>query len=91
MSRLENYLNEMYAEKINEASVHTNKGIEDKLRKVGFEIPQYPKQGEVKLNGQVVGRMDNFNGLMINSKEALNLIKKTIPKIGIWNPKKDII
>jgi hypothetical protein len=67
------------------ASIHTNPKLEDQLKKAGFDIPKYPKQGDVKLNGTVVGRMDNFNGLMISSKEALTLIKKTIPKIGIWN------
>lgn len=68
------------------ASVHTNKEIESKLSKVGFKIPSYPKTGDVTLNGEVVGKIDNFNGLMISSKEALSLIKKTLPKVGIWNP-----
>jgi hypothetical protein len=67
------------------ASIHTNPKLEDMLRKVGFDIPKYPKTGDVKFSGKVVGRMDNFNGLMIKSKSALAAIKKAVPKIGIWN------
>lgn len=70
------------------ASIHTNKDIEAKLRKAGFDIPMYPKQGDVTLNGKKVGRMDNFTGLVIYYKDALDLIKKTVPKVGIWNPNK---
>ena len=69
------------------ASIHTNPKLEDMLRKAGFDIPKYPKTGDVKYNGKVVGRMDNFNGLMIKSKSALAAIKKAVPKIGIWNEK----
>ena len=85
MSKLDKYLNEDIIVE-GYASVHTNTEIESKLRQAGFDIPTYPRQGEVTLNGVKVGRMDNFNGLMISSKEALKLIKKTLPKVGIWNP-----
>lgn len=100
MSKFQKYLDEMcgkdhskdkkkkkkVSESINEAAtVHTNPQIEDKLRKVGFDIPKYPKQGDVTLNGEKVGRMDNFNGLMIFTKDAIKVIKKAIPKVGIWN------
>jgi hypothetical protein len=69
------------------ASVWTNPKIESELSKVGFDIPKYPKTGVVKLNGDIVGRMDNFNGLSIYYKYALDLIKKTVPRVAIWNPK----
>ncbi len=67
------------------AMIHTNPDLEKKLKKAGFDIPKFPKQGPVTLNDKEIGRMDNFLGLIIRSKSALALIKKTIPKIGIWN------
>lgn len=83
MSRFNEYIDNMDE---SGASVWTNPKIEQALSKVGFDIPKYPKTGKVTLNGEEVGWMDNFNGLSIDSKNALQLIKKTTPKVAIWNP-----
>ncbi len=73
---------------LNEASIWTNPKLEKEFAKLGFDIPKYPKSGDVKLNGKVVGRMDNFLGLIIKSKSALKVIQDSAigKKIGIWNP-----
>ena len=90
--RLQEHLNQENEKPLNEngASIHTNKAIEKELRKVGFDIPMYPKQGKVYLNGEQVGFMDNFSGLTIYYKSTLDLIRKTTPKAAIWNPTKAV-
>lgn len=70
------------------ASIWTNPKIEEELRKVGFDIPKHPKEGPVKFEGKEVGFMDNWNGLTIYTKEALQFIQKKFPKLGVWNPGK---
>ena len=56
------------------AIVHTTMKVEDDLRGIGFEIPRFPKLGAVKLGDRVVGRIDNFTGLITTDKEAVQLL-----------------
>ncbi len=55
--------------------IHTNSKTEDFLRKHNFEIPEFPIEGEVRLFGKLVGRIDNFNGLIIEDDSAAKYIK----------------
>ncbi|MFV2038527.1 MAG: cache domain-containing protein, partial [Paracoccaceae bacterium] len=61
---------------------------EGALRRAGWDIPKRPKQGDVKLDGEVVGRISNFEGLVIYKKDALAAAKSALSghDVGIWNP-----
>jgi len=78
-----------FKEFINEskgAMIHTNPKIEKKLKDNGFEIPQFPKQGDVKWEDEVVGFMDNWTGFIIYEKRVVQEIKRIFKnKLGIWN------
>lgn len=66
-------------------TIWTNRDNEEQLRKIGFNVPMYPIQGEVLLGDKVVGYMDNFNGLTVTSKTALLWIEENIENLCIWN------
>ena len=69
------------------AMLHTSKKQEDSLRGIGFDIPLFPKTGEVRLGGRVVGYIDNFSGLVTRDREAMALIFAVEDKfnLAIWN------
>ena len=69
--------------------VHLGPKAEQGLREAGFNIPMRPEVGAVTFNGSVVGRVDNFTGLVIedDQKEAVTLVlslEKEL-KLGCWN------
>lgn len=78
-------------ESVNEATFHYNpKKVEPLFKKIKLDVPVYPKTGDVHYNGKVVGYVDNFNGLTIQSKSVVDLLKKYAKQynIGVWNPDK---
>jgi hypothetical protein len=68
------------------AIIHTTPRIEAKLIENGFEIQDFPKQGDVKWEDEIIGFMDNFTGLIIFEKRVVQEIKRIFNNnIGIWN------
>lgn len=68
-------------------TIWTNTRTEDQLREIGFIIPNHPKTGDCFLDGRKIGYMDNFTGLILRDKKALQHIKRRLPNLGIWNEK----
>lgn len=66
-------------------SIWTNTMQEDTLRENGYEIPIFPKTGDVLKDGKVIGHMDNFNGLTIKDNSYVAEMKELIPSAGFWN------
>ena len=66
-------------------SVWLNKADEDTLRENDYEIPGYPEQGEVRKDGNVVGQIDNFSGLVITDTNYIAELKALLPNAGFWN------
>lgn len=65
------------------AIVHTTKEIENTLRENGFNIPKYPRSGDVIFNKKVVGFIDNFTGLVVIDEDAINEILNL--GFTVWN------
>ncbi len=69
--------------------IHTNPKIETILRKHNFEIPEWPKQGNILWFEKLVGKIDNFNGIIIEDESAAKYIKSIDYNIPIWNTLKN--
>ena len=67
--------------------IQTGRAGEEALRELGLEIPEYPKTGEVKLNGRRVGYADNFNGISIEDDEPIikNIVACDGQGFVCWN------
>jgi len=70
---------------MSQATVWVNKQNEIDLRAEGYEIPTYPETGPVVKDGQTVGHIDNFNGLVIKDKSFIPDLKRIMPTAGFWN------
>ena len=71
------------------ASVHYNpKRAEPLFKRIGLDVPKHPKEGDVYYKGRKVGYVSNFNGLMIDSREVIELLQDYAEEydLGIWNP-----
>ena len=67
------------------ASVWTNTMQEETLRENGYEIPTFPKTGNVIKDGNVIGYMDNFSGLTIKDESYIEELRELLPSAGFWN------
>lgn len=68
----------------NSFSIWTSRKDEDTLRDVGYEIPKYPKQGDVTdTKGKKVGYISNFGGLATTDKTLAKIAKDA--KMQVWN------
>ena len=69
--------------------IHLGRPAEASLREHGFNIPQYPRTGKVSYEGNEVGHIDNFTGLVIDdiNPEAVLAIVRLQDEIsmGLWN------
>jgi hypothetical protein len=69
------------------------KKTEKQLKDLGFVLPNFPKQGKVLYQGEEVGFMSNFNGLMMKecASKASKLLLENAKELNlcIWNPDTD--
>lgn len=95
---LGNLTNSMYSKHLDEnvkltesqVSFWTSPKSEDRLTELGFTIPQRPKQGDVMYNGEKIGYMSSFNGLVFTkefSEANRDWLKDIANQIGVamWN------
>lgn len=66
---------------------------ESELKKIGFDFPNFPKQGDAYYDGKKIGYVTNFDGLALDDCESkcaklLKSIKENL-NLCIWNPDKN--
>lgn len=79
---------------MSKVNIWLNRRSEDEIRKLGFTFPKLPKSGDVILDNQIVGYIDNFTGLTINDhkSEAFKILKSEEDrlKLAIWDGGLDV-
>lgn len=64
----------------------TGKKCEQRLRdEYNLKIPERPKQGAIMLGDVIVGRADNFNGIIL-SKSYIDPQQLIDAGFCVWNP-----
>jgi len=66
-------------------TIWTTRKDEEALRSGGYDIPPYPEEGQVKKDGDIIGHVDNFAGIIITDVSQIDNMKQLAPKAGFWN------